>query len=101
KPTLMVIVEPCGALPVGPKLNTRLPGPTLFTWTWKPAACSVCSAWWTPMPRTSGTATCGGPGDTYTVTTSPDWIGEPAAGDWRMMVPDGWSLLAACTGLML
>jgi hypothetical protein len=52
-------------------------------------------------PWISGTGTCGGPCDTWTVTTSPWVIGVLGAGDWLVIVLAGWVLFASGTGLIV
>ena len=39
------------------------------------------------MPITSGTLTSAGPVETFTVTASPCWYSDPAAGSWPVIVP--------------
>src|SRR5215469_13550958 len=80
---------------------TRLPGRTWLTLTLNPAALSACSASLSFIPWTSGTGTCAGPADTQTVTTSPDVIAVPGAGDCRVIVPAGCVLLLSGCWLRL
>jgi hypothetical protein len=100
RPTVIVTVDPCGAVAFGSGL-CAITRPlfdgldaAVSTDTWNPAPCSdaVASLWL--CPRTLGTVAVCGPDDTMSVTVLPFASCDPGAGCVVITLPDGTVVLA-------